>query len=73
MKRQDMINLISDNVITSLFPNLSLARKNLLADMMLTEVEKHGMMPPGREEDKITASTLNGEVISVSFEQYRWD
>lgn len=46
MKRQEMVNQISDNVITSFFPNMELSQKNLLADAMLTEAEKLGMMPP---------------------------
>lgn len=50
MKRSEMVFQISDNVISSFFPNLSLKAKNLIADAVLAEVEKLGMSPPFRED-----------------------
>jgi hypothetical protein len=43
MKRSEVVNRISDNVLSSFFPSLSLQHKNLIADCMLAEVEKLGM------------------------------
>lgn len=48
MKRKEMVNLISDNVLSSFFPNMELRLKNLIADAMLAECEKAGMLPPKR-------------------------
>lgn len=47
MKRQEMINLISDNVLFNFLPNFPLYKRNLIADMMLSEAEKNGMIAPG--------------------------
>lgn len=46
MKRQEMINLISDNVLFNFLPNFPLYKRNLIADMMLSEAEKNGMIAP---------------------------
>jgi len=40
---------------------------------ILRLIEDNGMMPPGREKDKLTFSRLNGEVIGHSYGKYEWD
>lgn len=51
MKRRQLVNQISDNVLSSFFPNMELRLKNLIADSMLAEAEKAGMLPPLNEEN----------------------
>lgn len=46
MKRSDLVYQISDNVLINFYPEVSLRIRNLIADMMLAEVEKNGMKPP---------------------------
>lgn len=43
------------------------------AETLLTKIEERGMLPPGREEDKITFSYLDGTIKGYSYDQYVWD
>jgi hypothetical protein len=52
MKRSEVLNKISDNVLINFFPTMLQIERNLIADAVLTEVEKLGM--------KLT--NLDGEV-----------
>ena len=42
MKRSEVVHRISDNVLSSFLPDWTLNSKNLLADVILTEIEKLG-------------------------------
>ena len=43
------------------------------AKEILAKIEELGMLPPGREEDEITATKLDGTVIGYSHEKHIWD
>lgn len=46
MKRKDLVHTVSDNILSSFFPSLDLNMKNLIADAVISECEKYGMLPP---------------------------
>jgi hypothetical protein len=45
MKRSEMLGKISD-VLLQFMPSVDTNRRNLIADVMLTEVEREQMSPP---------------------------
>ena len=47
MKRSEMVHKGSD-ALYQFFMDMSLEKRNLLADVILTEFEKYGMLPPVR-------------------------
>lgn len=63
MKRSEMRNQISDNVISNFMTGAPLQLRNLIADCVLAEVEKYGMLPP----------QPYGEVVSDDVRDYRWE
>jgi hypothetical protein len=44
------------------------------ASLLLRFIEHElGMLPPGREDDKITFSNMDGTITGSSYELYRWE
>lgn len=50
MKRIEMVHKMSD-ALYQFFPDMDLNKRNLIADVMLTEAEKYGMVPPPLDLD----------------------
>lgn len=64
-----MLKQISDNVLSSFLPKLSLKKKNLIADCILAECEKLGMLPP--VVTGVVSVETDGEHLVVR--PWRWE
>lgn len=74
MKRSEMFKLIYDKMCEPLSYHddggIQLAWQ---VERILNTIEEAGMLPPGREQDKIIFSTLTGEIKGYFYDQHVWD
>ena len=69
MKKSEMV----DKLVAHIMENVGNHSVRSIVEKCVNFVEANGMLPPGREEDKIVFSTMDGTVTGFSYDQYIWD